>query len=62
MSRDELTAEYQGWLKANPNVPPISADEALWELIEDPPFERPPALKAQIDWLIDFCNRWDAAQ
>lgn len=62
MTREDLTAEYQGWLMANPAAPALSADEALWELIQDPPEDRSPALKAQIDWLVDFCNRWDAAQ
>jgi hypothetical protein len=31
------------------------------ELITPEPAERSPELIAQIDWLIDFIDRWDAA-
>ena len=55
----DLTAEYQGWLDANPTVPRLSADEALYDLIDEPPAKRSDALKAQIDWLVDFIDRWE---
>jgi hypothetical protein len=54
-----LTAEYEAWLAANPSVPKISADEALLELCAPAPDERSPELRAQIEWLADFCDRWE---
>jgi hypothetical protein len=50
MIHEHLAREYEAWLKANPNVPAISPDEAV------------AVLRAQIDWLIDFIARWKAAK
>ena len=61
MTHNDLTREYEDWLAANPNVPPISADEAAMELCEAPPADRSPSLQAQIDWLMDFISRWEKA-
>ena len=55
----ELTREYEAWLAVNPSVPHLSADEALYELIEPEPEKRTPEAKVQIDWLVDFINRWE---
>lgn len=59
MNRAKLTREYQGWLAANPNVPPLSADEAIYQLVEPEPEKRSALVKLQIDWLVDFINRWE---
>jgi hypothetical protein len=63
MNREDLTAEYEAWLEANPNVPKLSADEALDQILRDEPeVERPEWLDAQITWLCDFIDRWEIAE
>jgi hypothetical protein len=65
-SRENLTAEYEAWLDVNPNVPKLSADEALFDLVtlwgaDDAPNPTPPHIVAQFDWLHDFIDRWEIA-
>lgn len=62
---DTLTAEYEAWLAANPNVPKLSADEALEELITirddlEAKAREADAIAAQMGWLGNFCDRWEA--
>ena len=63
-SFEKLTDEYDAWLRdqraAGHEVPEISADEALIEIIGDTTnTNRPAWLQDQINWLADFCDRWD---
>ena len=43
-------------------MPKLSADEALYQLIEPEPEKRTAAAKVQIDWLVDFIDRWEKAE
>src|SRR5262245_838047 len=52
---DQLCSEYESWCTAN-GVPYIDADEYVRTAAGD-------ALTSeQKRWIIDFCNRWEAAQ
>jgi hypothetical protein len=55
-----LTEEYQVWCKAQ-GLPDMSADELIAALCADESVERPAEVNAQIDWLMDFIDRWEAA-
>jgi hypothetical protein len=59
MTLNQLTDEYQDWLAVNDDVPKLGADEALYHLIEPEPEKRTAKAKRQIDWLIDFIQRWE---
>jgi hypothetical protein len=62
-----LTETYRKWrdeqAKEGHPVPEMSADEALLEVMGDTaPSERPDWQKAQIEWLTDYCNQWEAVE
>ena len=44
---DELTMEYEAYLAERPHLPKMSADELLFELQEE------------VNWLVDFIEKWE---
>ena len=59
---EKLSDEYETWLALpeNANVPKISADEAICKIQGNTnPSGRSQKLQAQINWLVDFCDRWE---
>lgn len=54
-----LSAELEAWCEAE-GLPFASADEVRADLCDDAPHERSEKVKAQIDWLNDFEERWDS--
>lgn len=55
-----LCHEIEAWSKEQ-GLEWLSADEMLYELAEKhpEPDERSDTVKAQINWLVDFCERWE---
>jgi hypothetical protein len=58
-SEEQLTQEYDAWLKVHPQYTPMSADELVTELCDEAREFRSVERNADIDWLIAFMDRWE---